>query len=113
MAYFVTGATGFIGKRLVHKLLEEKRGKIYILTRSGSKKKLKAQLAEWGNSDRIVPITGDLTKKRMGVSSANIKALSGKARCMKINGNEIRPGNVIQHQGGLWAAVKVNAVKPG
>ena len=32
---------------------------------------------------------------------------------MKINGNEIRPGNVIQHQGGLWAAVKVNAVKPG
>lgn len=32
---------------------------------------------------------------------------------MKINGNEIRPGNVIQHQNGLWAAVKVNAVKPG
>jgi len=32
---------------------------------------------------------------------------------MKINGNEIRPGNVIQHQGGLWAAVKINAVKPG
>lgn len=32
---------------------------------------------------------------------------------MKINGNEIRPGNVIQHQGGLWVAVKTNAVKPG
>jgi elongation factor P len=32
---------------------------------------------------------------------------------MKINGNEIRPGNVIQHNGGLWAAVKTNAVKPG
>ncbi len=32
---------------------------------------------------------------------------------MKINGNEIRPGNVIQHQGGLWIAVKTNAVKPG
>ncbi|WP_428407035.1 elongation factor P [Hyphococcus sp.] len=32
---------------------------------------------------------------------------------MKINGNEIRPGNVIEHQGGLWAAVKTNAVKPG
>jgi len=32
---------------------------------------------------------------------------------MKINGNEIRPGNVIEHQGGLWAAVKVQAVKPG
>lgn len=32
---------------------------------------------------------------------------------MKINGNEIRPGNVIQHQNGLWVAVKTNAVKPG
>ena len=32
---------------------------------------------------------------------------------MKINGNEIRPGNVIEHQGRLWVAVKVNHVKPG
>jgi len=32
---------------------------------------------------------------------------------MKINGNEIRPGNVIEHKGGLWSAVKVQAVKPG
>ena len=32
---------------------------------------------------------------------------------MKINGNEIRPGNVIEHNGGLWVAVKTHAVKPG
>lgn len=32
---------------------------------------------------------------------------------MKINGNEIRPGNVIQHKGGLWVAVKLQHVKPG
>ena len=32
---------------------------------------------------------------------------------MKINGNEIKPGNVIEHNGGLWVAVKCNAVKPG
>ncbi|MFL1877242.1 elongation factor P [Hansschlegelia beijingensis] len=32
---------------------------------------------------------------------------------MKINGNQITPGMVIEHQGGLWAAVKTNAVKPG
>ncbi|MBU2957069.1 elongation factor P [Paracoccus sp. 1_MG-2023] len=31
----------------------------------------------------------------------------------KINGNEIRPGNVLEHEKGLWAAVKVNHVKPG
>jgi elongation factor P len=34
-------------------------------------------------------------------------------RIMKINGNEIRPGNVIEHQGTLWVAVKTQAVKPG
>ena len=32
---------------------------------------------------------------------------------MKINGNEIRPGNVIEHDGSLWVAVKTAAVKPG
>lgn len=31
----------------------------------------------------------------------------------KINGNEIKPGFVLEHDGGLWAAVKVNHVKPG
>lgn len=31
----------------------------------------------------------------------------------KINGNEIRPGNTLEHNGGLWAAVKVDHVKPG
>ena len=31
----------------------------------------------------------------------------------KINGNEIRPGNVLEHDGGLWGAVKVSHVKPG
>ena len=32
---------------------------------------------------------------------------------MKMNGNQITPGNVIEHKGGLWVAVKTNAVKPG
>ena len=31
----------------------------------------------------------------------------------KIAGNEIRPGTMIEHQGGLWMAVKTQAVKPG
>ncbi len=31
----------------------------------------------------------------------------------KINGNEIKIGNVLDHNGGLWAAVKVDHVKPG
>jgi elongation factor P len=31
----------------------------------------------------------------------------------KINGNEIKPGLILDHDGGLWAAVKVDHVKPG
>jgi elongation factor P len=31
----------------------------------------------------------------------------------KIAGNEISPGALIQHEGGLWIAVKTQAVKPG
>ena len=32
---------------------------------------------------------------------------------MKLNGNAIKPGNVIEHNGRLWAAIKVSHVKPG
>ncbi len=32
---------------------------------------------------------------------------------LRINGNQITPGTVIDHDGGLWVAVKTNAVKPG
>ena len=31
----------------------------------------------------------------------------------KINGNEIRPGNILEHNTGLWVAMKVDHVKPG
>ncbi len=32
---------------------------------------------------------------------------------MRINGNAIRPGNVIEHKGGLWVAVKIQHTQPG
>ena len=32
---------------------------------------------------------------------------------MKINGNQIKPGNVLEHNGSLWAVVKTDHVKPG
>lgn len=31
----------------------------------------------------------------------------------KISGNEIKPGNVLEHNDGLWVAVKADHVKPG
>ena len=32
---------------------------------------------------------------------------------VKINGNEIKPGNVIEHDGTVWRALKTASVKPG
>ena len=32
---------------------------------------------------------------------------------MKINGNAIKQGNVIEHKGSLWVAIKTSHVKPG
>jgi len=39
--------------------------------------------------------------------------LSAGVHMPKINGNEIRPGNTLEHENGLWVAVKVDHVKPG
>lgn len=78
MAYFVTGATGFIGRFLVVNLL--RRGKpIYVLVRRNSQRKLDALREEWGADDKqVIPIVGDLTKPNLGVSDADLKKLKGK-----------------------------------
>jgi len=78
MAYFVTGATGFIGRRLVARLLE-RRSTIYILVRSSSREKLEGLRALWGrHGDRVVPVVGDLTEPNLGLSKADRARLKGK-----------------------------------
>ena len=58
MIYFVTGATGFIGKRLVAKLLEKPAATVYFLTRDNSPERLAALYACWGvDKTRAIPIT--------------------------------------------------------
>src|SRR5918997_524238 len=47
MSYFVTGATGFIGRNLVELLLE-REGTIYVLVREGSKGRLEELRNRWG-----------------------------------------------------------------
>ena len=68
MAYFVTGATGFIGRFLVANLL--KRGEpIYVLVRKSSLKKLAALREAWGADDKqVIAIVGDLAKPNLGVA---------------------------------------------
>ncbi len=79
MHYFVTGATGFIGKRLVARLLQRKGAVVHFLIRRESEGKV-AQLREfWGvGPTRAVPVFGDLTEKKLGVSADDIRALKGQ-----------------------------------
>jgi NAD(P)-dependent dehydrogenase (short-subunit alcohol dehydrogenase family) len=79
MQYFVTGATGFIGKRLVKKLLSRRGATVYFLMREASADKLPGLLEYWGVSKaRAIPVFGDLTSKKLGVAADQIKALKGK-----------------------------------
>ncbi|MDO9480602.1 MAG: SDR family oxidoreductase, partial [Hydrogenophaga sp.] len=79
MHYFVTGATGFIGKRLVKKLLERKGAVVHFLIRQASEGKVPELREYWGVSEtRAVPVFGDLTSKKLGVSAEGVKALKGK-----------------------------------
>jgi thioester reductase-like protein len=81
MTYFVTGATGFIGKRLVKKLLARRGTTVYFLVRKESLDKVPALLEYWGaTEERAVPIVGDLGKPLLGVSKADQKKLVGKVK---------------------------------
>ena len=79
MQYFVTGATGFIGKRLVKKLLERKGAVVHFLIREESADKVADLRSFWGvGPARAVPVFGDLTAKKLGVAADDVKKLKGQ-----------------------------------
>ena len=79
MQYFVTGATGYIGKRLVKKLLERKGAVVHFLIREESADKVADLRSFWGvGPARAVPVFGDLTAKKLGVAADDVKKLKGQ-----------------------------------
>jgi NAD(P)-dependent dehydrogenase (short-subunit alcohol dehydrogenase family) len=80
MTYFVTGATGFIGGHLLPKLLERK-GTIYCLVRKESLAKFEALRERLGAEEkRLVAVTGDIAKPKLGVSAQAATQLNGKIK---------------------------------
>src|SRR5215210_7172992 len=81
MAYFVTGATGFIGRHLVEQLLANRQGDIHVLVREGSADKLEALMGKWqahGDTSRVKPVFGDLGEPHLGVSEDERASLNGR-----------------------------------
>jgi NAD(P)-dependent dehydrogenase (short-subunit alcohol dehydrogenase family) len=76
--YFVTGATGFIGRHLVERLLL-RGGTIYVVVRPGSRDRLDALRAQWGpGAERVVAVPGDLSQPDLGVAAETAAALRGR-----------------------------------
>jgi len=77
MAYFVTGATGFIGRYLVDELVDHRDGEIYVLCRGSSLHRLDPLIQRWGPS-RVIPVIGDLSAPALGVDPAWVAEHAGK-----------------------------------
>ena len=55
MAYFVTGATGFIGRHLVQELLDNRDGEVFVLVRKGSQARIDRLIRSWGSPSGSPP----------------------------------------------------------
>jgi NAD(P)-dependent dehydrogenase (short-subunit alcohol dehydrogenase family) len=81
MHYFVTGASGFIGKRLVRKILDRKGTTVHFLVRDRSAKRIAELLDYWGvDESRAFPVRGDLALPGLGITAAERKKLDGKVK---------------------------------
>ncbi len=76
--YFVTGATGFIGRNLVERLLERGDVDVHVLVREGSQERLDALIERWDAQGRVHPVVGDLAQPKLGVKKGWITKHKGK-----------------------------------
>jgi NAD(P)-dependent dehydrogenase (short-subunit alcohol dehydrogenase family) len=77
MSYFVTGATGFIGRHLVQELVDHREGDIFVLVRAGSVARIERLAKRWG-SGRVQPVVGDLADDALGVDPEWVAEHAGK-----------------------------------
>jgi thioester reductase-like protein/short-subunit dehydrogenase len=69
----VTGATGFLGRRLVARLLtRDECDTVYALVRPGSQNKLARLASGWSRPGAVVAVRGDLTEPGLGAHRADL-----------------------------------------
>lgn len=78
MRYVVTGGTGFIGRRVVSRLLAvQPDAEVWVLVRRGSVGRFEKLASEWG--ERAKPLVGDLTAADLGLSDEAVAELGNVA----------------------------------
>ncbi|MCR5979915.1 SDR family oxidoreductase [Gordonia jinghuaiqii] len=74
-SYFITGASGFIGRRVLDRLLAvDPDAEIHALVRESSMASFTAMLEVLDLSARVTPVTGDLTAPGLGVDAGALPA---------------------------------------
>jgi thioester reductase-like protein len=79
MSAFVTGGTGFIGKRLARRLLQRSKEQVYILTFNATPESMASLMEFWGRDyARVTAIAGDISKPDLGIAPKDVRRLKGK-----------------------------------
>lgn len=105
---FITGCTGFVGAFLLKELLSQTSARIYCLIRAESpvqaRTRIREKLTEYKLyqrefSNRIVPVLGDLSEQKFGLSSAAFDYLSRSVDIIFHNGawvNHVYPYDMLK-----------------
>ncbi len=79
MSAFVTGGTGFIGRRHIRRLLARSHEPIYVLVRRQTPELIDGLTAFWGDgAGRVKFIEGDILRPGLGVAAKDAHRLTGK-----------------------------------
>lgn len=75
MNIFLTGATGFLGGKLIHHLIEDTENHLFVLARNTTKAESLRETIPPVDQDRITFLKGDITEKQCGLAEEDLLQL--------------------------------------